>query len=311
MPIKNILVVTESVMDMHRANNGQNQLGNATSIKRRPDGRVYISGQMQRHAFFEALRHLDDSEDTYTSPGTATTHYVEDDLRADLGGFFQTDFTSLGDAGRRTAPLSATPAVAAERSETLRDLLLQIKKDSDSQNIATMEMSQSDVMHATFSLDCTSLSTSTRYKLDAVSDSDNSRGIRVGEEVIAHASPEERLRRAQLMLRATRFINAHSSQARNLSSQEPRRVLIVLDTVLSRKGARFFQMSTKEQDAYREEVAARGAHLFEGDDQGNTSVESAYAGAMDVLTSDGIYQGDWEVLPYEKTYEGITDIVSS
>jgi CRISPR-associated protein Cst2 len=309
MSIKNILVVTESVMDMHRANNGQNQLGNATSIKRRPDGRVYISGQMQRHAFFEALRELDESDETYVSPGTATTHKVEEDLRADLGGFMQTDFSGLGDAARRTAPLSASPAVAAEESETLRDLLLQIKSDSDSQNLATMEMSQEDVMHAAWSLDCTRLSSTTRYEIAPLTDSDNSRGVRIGEEQVMHASPEERQRRAELMLKATRFVNAHASQARNLSSQEPRRVLIVLDTVLSRKGARYFQMSEAEQEAFIEEVESRGAKVFFGDDSRDTTVENAYSSALQALRTDGVAGGDGPQKTYEETYEGLKEIL--
>ena len=82
-----ILVTSVARMDMHRANNGQNLLGNATAIKRRNDGRVYISGRMQRHALFESIGRLNDNPDTYVSNGDATSFMIETDLRADLGGF--------------------------------------------------------------------------------------------------------------------------------------------------------------------------------------------------------------------------------
>jgi CRISPR-associated protein Cst2 len=202
--------------------------------------------------------------------------------------------------------------VAADASDTIRDLLVQIKTDSDQQSLATVEISESDVMHAAWSLDCTSLSTTTRYTVAPIKedDKDNSRGIRIGEETVAHALPEERQRRAELMLKATRFVNAHASQARNLSSQEPRKVLIVLDTVLSRKGARYFQMSPAEQEAFVDEATKRGAQVFFGDDSSETTVEDAYSAALSTLQSDGIVQEDWRVIPYEETYEAVADLLA-
>jgi CRISPR-associated protein Cst2 len=123
MEIKGILVTLLAPMSDHIANGGEKVLGNASSIKRRPDGRVYISGQMQRHALFSAIERLNlsdgDRADTYVSNGDGVTTVVERDLRADLGGFLQTQKETY--SGRRTAPLSATPAVALEPSETGRD----------------------------------------------------------------------------------------------------------------------------------------------------------------------------------------------
>ena len=46
MVIKGILVSSLAPFENHMANNGEKLLGNASSIKRRPDGCVYISGQM-------------------------------------------------------------------------------------------------------------------------------------------------------------------------------------------------------------------------------------------------------------------------
>ena len=64
MTIKSITVTLLAPMSDHAANRGEKLLGNASSIKRRPDGRVYISGQMQRHALFSAIDRLnaDDPE---------------------------------------------------------------------------------------------------------------------------------------------------------------------------------------------------------------------------------------------------------
>lgn len=133
MHIKGILVTLLAPMSDHIANGGEKILGNASSIKRRPDGRVYISGQKQRHALFSAMDRLNressDSGKTYVSNGDGVTTLVETDLRADLGGFLQTSKENY--SGRRTAPLTATPAVALQESEVGRDLLIRLKVNPD------------------------------------------------------------------------------------------------------------------------------------------------------------------------------------
>src|SRR5438445_12783666 len=110
MEIKGILVTIIAPMTDHIANGGEKILGNASSIKQRPDGRVYISGQKQRHALFSALDRLNletrplegKYSDTYVSNGDGVTTVVERDLRADLGGFLDTNKGNY--SGRRTAP---------------------------------------------------------------------------------------------------------------------------------------------------------------------------------------------------------------
>lgn len=71
MEIKGILVSLLAPFEDHIANGGEKLLGNASSIKRRPDGRVYISGQMQRHVLFSAIDRLNNAdeakEDTFVS----------------------------------------------------------------------------------------------------------------------------------------------------------------------------------------------------------------------------------------------------
>ncbi|HLA63584.1 MAG TPA: hypothetical protein VK610_04105, partial [Rhodothermales bacterium] len=113
MTIKSITVTLLAPMSDHAANRGEKLLGNASSIKRRPDGRVYVSGQMQRHALFSALDRLNADDPgrgtTFVANGDAPTTDIATDLRSDLGGFLD---TQKGDySGRRTAPLTATPAV--------------------------------------------------------------------------------------------------------------------------------------------------------------------------------------------------------
>ena len=130
MEITGIFVTSLAPFENHIANGGEKLLGNASSIKRRPDGRVYISGQMQRHVLFTAIDRLNmidpDKGETFVSNGDGVTNLIEKDLRADMGGFMH---PSKGDySGRRTAPVSVTPAVAMEESEIGRDLLIRIQR---------------------------------------------------------------------------------------------------------------------------------------------------------------------------------------
>jgi CRISPR-associated protein Cst2 len=314
MDIKTILVTSVAEMDMHRANSGQNQLGNVSAIKRRPDGRVYISGQMQRHAFFSALEDLnrddpDAPEGTYVSSGDGTTYKIAKDLRADLGGFLLTDVE--GEGGRRTAPLSATPAVALEGSDTVRDLLLRLNNQSGDNNIATMETSQTDRMRQAFSLDCTALSTSVRHEYEAPENGDQ--GMHVGTEHVRHVPEEERERRARLFLEATRFGTDYASQARNAATAEPDEVLIVLDPRISRKAARYFSMSDARQESLLDELEARGARYFHGDDAAaeGPSVHDAYREAAETIEAEGLAgYADEGPIPYAETYEAVNELVS-
>src|SRR5690606_21786449 len=160
MPSKSIPVSLLAPMSDHAANRGEKLLGNASSIKRRPDGRVYISGQMQRHALFSAIDRLNEDDPgrngTHVANGDAPTTDVATDLRSDLGGYLD---PKKGDcSGRRTAPLTATPAVAVGESQVGRDLLIRIKmNESDEakqkQALATNEFSQRDVMRMSFHID--------------------------------------------------------------------------------------------------------------------------------------------------------------
>jgi CRISPR-associated protein Cst2 len=281
MEIKGILVSAIAPFENHIANGGEKLLGNASSIKRRPDGRVYVSGQMQRHVLFSAIDRLNLSDplkgNTFVSNGDGISNQIENDLRADMGGFMH---PSKGDySGRRTAPLSVTPAVAIEESEVGRDLLVRVRfdesADAKDQALATKEFSQKDLMHMNFFLDISALSISKAFKYE--------NGFNIETKYFKHACESERKRRAKLYLEATKLMNDYASQARNAVSGEPQKVLIVFDTVLSRKACRYFVANDLERKNIIEELNAREAKHFIGDDTTDKSVYQAYENALEFL----------------------------
>ncbi|SHE83606.1 CRISPR-associated protein Cst2 [Mariniphaga anaerophila] len=324
MEIKGILVTALAPFENHIANGGEKLLGNASSIKRRPDGRVYISGQMQRHVLFSAMDRINSADsakgETFVSNGDGISNLIEKDLRADMGGFMH---PSKGDySGRRTAPLSVTPAVAMKESEVGRDLLIRIQNnvkgdkvysdgyiirdeettkdaaDSDGQKqaLATKEYSECDLMHMNFFLDISALSISKAFKYE--------RSFNLGTKYFKHAEDTERKRRARLYLEATKSMNDYASQARNAVSGEPQKVLIVFDTVLSRKASRYFVVGEQEQQNILDELNARKAKYFIGDDTTVESVHKAYKAALEFLASNTLYDpsNDAEVVTFEQAF---------
>ena len=308
MEIKGILVSLLAPMSDHIANGGEKVLGNASSIKRRPDGRVYISGQMQRHALFSAVERLNLSDDargdSYVSNGDGVTTVIENDLRADLGGFLQTKKESY--SGRRTAPLSATPAVALNElkrdkngqpldadsdgsSEVGRDLLIRLKMNTSGerdQALATREFSQDDLMNMSFFIDIGAVGIRKRYRYEDE--------LHLGTEFVKHISNDERKRRVALALEATAALTDYANQARNAISGEPQQVLIVFDTRLSRKAARYFKAGETERANLLKELGARGAVTFFGDDTSaeSLSVFEAYQEAAKFLAENNLYDPD-------------------
>lgn len=288
MEIKGILVTLLAPFENHMANCGEKLLGNASSIKRRPDGRVYVSGQMQRHVLFSAIDRLNNTDnrhkDTFVSNGDGVTSQIENDLRADMGGFMHT-IKEVGSL-RRTAPLSVTPAVALKESEVGRDLLLRQHADANGvytkdQAIATREYSQCDLMLMNFFLDVTALSISKGYTYE--------KSFCVGTIYHKHADENERKRRAELYLKATRLMNDYANQARNAVCGEPQQVLIVFDNELSRKASRFFVAGETEHANILKELDARGAKYFMGDDKTENSVLKAYTDALDFLEKNDLF----------------------
>jgi CRISPR-associated protein Cst2 len=257
--IKGILVTLLAPMTDHIANGGEKILGNASSIKQRPDGRVYISGQKQRHALFAAMERLNLDDEaragTYISNGDGVTTIVEKDLRADLGGFLDTNKGNY--SGRRTAPLTATPAVAMESSEIGRDLLIRLKLNlagDREQALATREYSQEDLMLMNFHMDVGAVSIRKFFRYE---------GERHLEtKYVKHVSEDERKRRIRLALEATASLTDYANNARNATSGEPQTVLIVFDTKLSRKASRYFRAEEVERKNLLAELDKRGATYF-------------------------------------------------
>lgn len=301
--IKGILVTALAPFENHIANGGEKLLGNASSIKRRPDGRVYVSGQMQRHVLFSAIDriNLTDSHkgQTFVSNGDGVTNLIETDLRADMGGFMH---PSKGDySGRRTAPLSVTPAVALKESEVGRDLLVRIRfdetADAKDQAMATKEFSEYDLMHMNFFLDISSLSVSKAFKYE--------KSFNLETKYFKHADDMERKRRAKLYLEATKSMNDYASQARNAVSGEPQQVLIVFDTILSRKACRYFVAEEQERSNILAELKDRGAVCFIGDDKTDKSVYQAYKDAFEYLKNNDLFDPvgkDAPILTFQEAF---------
>lgn len=275
--IKGILVSAIVPMENHIANGGEKLLGNASSIKRTPDGKVYISGQMQRHSLFSAIDRLNAADankaNTFVSNGDGISNFIEKDLRADLGGFMHPSKGSY--SGRRTSPLSVTPAVAVEKSKVGRDLMVRLRLNEDSnkdQALATREFSEADFMVMNFFLDISTLSITRVFEYEEE--------FHVKTDYIKHVNEAERRRRVKLFLQATNSLTDYANQARNAVAGEPQKVLIVFDNKLSRKASRYFEASEQEQKNILQELEDRQCKIFLGDDQAKTSVSKAYAEAL-------------------------------
>jgi CRISPR-associated protein Cst2 len=290
MEIKGILVTMLAPMNDHIANGGEKILGNASSIKQRPDGRVYISGQKQRHALFSAIERLNFSDSkrgsTYVSNGDGVTNKVETDLRADLGGFLHTQKEHY--SGRRTAPVTATPAVALSPSEVGRDLLIRLKVNTSGdrdQALATREYSQEDLMLMSFFVDVGAVSIRQRFVYKDE--------MHLETQYIKQVDESERKRRVRLALEATASLTEYANNARNATSGEPQKVLIVFDTKLSRKASRYFHYGTSEIERANilKELDRREAKYFFGDDaaEGKDSVIDAYEKALKFLTENSLF----------------------
>lgn len=286
--IKGILVTLLAPMENHIANAGEKLLGNVSSIKRRPDEKVYISGQMQRHALFSAIERLNWADSgrgsTFVSNGDGIDNRIEINLRADLGGFMDPQGGNY--TGRRTSPLSVTPAVALDESKVGRDLLLKLKTIDRVHSLATREFSQLDIMIMNFFLDIGAVSISKRFTYD--------NGFHLNTEFIKHVSETERKRRVKLFLEATRSITDYANQARNAVCGEPQKVLIVFDTKLSRKASRYFVAQESERSNILNELTSRGAVYFLGDDtvqstDNSNSVNQAYTEAINSLDNSTLY----------------------
>lgn len=283
--IQGILVSIIAPFENHIANGGEKLLGNASSIKRRPDGRVYVAGQMQRHVFFSALNKLNNAEGapcgTFVSNADGISEDLLHDLRADLGGFMHTKKDNL--STRRIGALSVTMAVAKEESKVKNDLINRVAiNKEETPTIATKEFSQHDDMIMNFYLDMNTLSVTENPEYP------NNYNVIVNYD--GHGiSKAERMRRAKLFLQATAMMNDYANQARNAVCGEPRQVIIVFDTIASRKAMRYLEANDIEKNNIKAELDARDANYWIGDDTTAESVFKAYQSAYQELKSSTLY----------------------
>ena len=283
--IQGILVSIVAPFENHIANGGEKLLGNASSIKRRPDGKVYVAGQMQRHVFFSALNRLNkvekDNNSTFVSNADGISEDLLHDLRADLGGFMHTEQGNL--SSRRTGSLSVTMAVAKEESKVKNDLLNRVDAGSGTAPaIATKEFSQHDDMVMNFYLDMNSLCVTEKPEYEG--------GYNVKIDYNGHdISVAERKRRAKLFLQSTALMNDYANQSRNAVCGEPRQVIIVFDTIASRKASRYWEANDIERKNLVEELKDRDAKYWIGDDTTEKSVLKAYKSAYQELKSSTLY----------------------
>lgn len=283
--IQGILVSIIAPFENHIANGGEKLLGNASSIKRRPDGRVYIAGQMQRHVFFSALNKLNKADgapgNTFVSNADGISEDLLHDLRADLGGYMHTEQGSL--STRRTGSLSVTMAVAKEESNVKNDLVNMVAINPDKNpTIATKEFSQHDDMIMNFYLDMNTLS--------VTENPDYSNNYNIIVNYDGHGiSKAERMRRVKLFLQSTALMNDYANQSRNAVCGEPRQVIIVFDTIASRKASRYWEADCIERNNIIKELKGRDAKIFIGDDKTENSVFDAYAEAYKELKSSTLY----------------------
>jgi len=283
MKLKSILVNATAHMSAHVANGGEKILGNMSSVKKMPDQTIYISGQKQRHAFFQALDAINaGANNTYVSTSEGISSDIANDLRADLGGYMHPQ----GDAylGKRNSPVSATFAIADKPSSIFTDLLQRLSSEAEKMTIVQKEISASDNIVFSFHLDAEMVGV---RKFEDFNES----GFNTSSENLAFITKEEKLRRAKLFIEAATQLTAYSNSARNMVSAEPTQILIVLDPTHSRKASRYFNSSPEEREAMIKELESKKALYFLGDDSGKlskTTVAQAIKSALEAVDASHI-----------------------
>lgn len=202
--------------------------------------------------------------------------------------------------------MSVTPAVALEKSDIGRDLLIRLKMDSEGdrdQALATREFSQCDMMLMNFHLDLSSLSISKKFEYGEKS---GNKGVHLETKYVKHVNEAERKRRAKLYLESTCSLTDFAQQARNATTGEPQVILIVFDSKLSRKASRYFEANEKEKSNILAELDERKATYFLGNDvEGDVSVATAYKNAFEFLEKNSLYDpcgGDSEIKTFEAAF---------
>lgn len=291
--IKSITICSRSHFDNHRANGGDKRLGNESTVKKLNDGRCYISGQKVRFSMVSSMRDLNNRSDYFFSNGDGISTSIENDIRADLFGFMNTQGQGTFSL-KRVSPVSVTPAIAEKPSSTNRDLLIRIQNNKEAaenkrQALVHADFSESDDFVFNFHLEVGKVGTVEDYEYD-----DNNQHLETSYDQVI--SDEEKRRRIQLFINSTRYLVNFASQSRNAVSAEPFEVFISFDTVNSRKAIHYFsnkfrdeQLSQFRKNLVRE-IGNRGGKHFYGNDFEEHSVGDAYEQALEFATEMKMYK---------------------
>lgn len=280
-PIKSICVSQVATFDMHCANNGEKTFGNQPSIKKMPNGAVYISGQMLKRALIDSYRkNITLEKGEYLSEPDSTTNLdITNDVAADLRGFMDPDNNQ-----KRISPIATQVARAINKNkvhETIMDLLTCFKRNSTNNSIVNREISVSDDILFNFSIDAERVGVTD--DIFSISQEDKT----FERNYISHLEEATRKKRIINTLKSMYYLNAFSNQGRNAVNGSPNKVIIVLDTIHSRKAFHFWEGSESVRQSILAELDDRGVVYFIGDDSKVVSKKSAYEAykqALDYLT---------------------------
>lgn len=275
----NIGIVSD--FENHMANCGES-LGNYKTIKKTTDGRAVIAPQMIRHTVFDAIKSINtldpNKKDTFVSNSDGITNQIENDLRADQGGYMHTNVGNM--SGTRQSCIYTCAAVALEKSRINTDLMTRLSDPSSGLNPAmvTMEYSEKDPMPFAFYYDLRKEGITEVFEYKDT--------FNIGSTIIPHINADERLRRFLIFIQATSELEDFANQARRAVVANPTKVIIVFDKTSHRKAANFFKYSEKKQKNIIEELKDRGIVYFIGDDETENSVYMAYKKAIDYVMSN-------------------------
>jgi CRISPR-associated protein Cst2 len=249
-------------MNGHALNNAEVLLGNMSQVKRDSEGRAYVSGQMVRHALFQSINRINaDHEGTFVSSGNAISWDISKCLRADLGGFLQTDHES----NKRVGPVKVSQLKALKPSTFTRDLLTRFSPDGNN-SIAHLEFSESDMMVGFIAIDVARVGITSKYEFaDTFS---------VGQTHVRHVTEAERVRRIKLAVLAACNLTDFARQSKNATFSVPCDAVMVLDTIYSHYGTQLTEMSEEEFVEFKSIVESRGGKVYRGLNEITRAAES-------------------------------------
>jgi CRISPR-associated protein Cas7/Csp1 len=271
--IVSISVSMQMNLVMHQANNGLNESGNMSSIKKTSDDRNYISGQMIRHSIFESmfrnnnLNISSDKTETYISSADGIVPDISKNIRADMGGYMIP--VKGGLANIRQSPLCASFAIAENESINNRDLMVK-NVDNQDANITDKiflekEFSENDTFNFNLHLNVIELGTIEKFEYK-----ENLNIERTFEKIV---DDKERFRRLLLFLDSLESLR-FSNSARANSDNKPSKIIISINTTEINDIYNYFEKDVNESKRKKklESVEIHGGQYFIGNDDDDDSL---------------------------------------